>query len=174
MRTASAVSTGRWKPLKRFDVRAGTLTPRFSRVLIRTGATRLLASPPVDVLRLKVGVVIPDDRLVGDAVPDQLQNRLNGNSRARHAGLSKMNLRAQLNSAHVAKIHLLTLPQQAVRGRAWRRGWSTVFDCVFEFTSIATIFVLAVRPKHPPLWRTKFVGLTAFRFWVSTPKCCGR
>ena len=34
------------------------------------------------------------------------------------------------------------------------------------FARMAVIFDVAVRPKHPPLWRTKFVGLTAFRFWV--------
>jgi hypothetical protein len=36
----------------------------------------------------------------------------------------------------------------------------------------AVILVVAVRPKHSPLWRTKFVGLTAFRFWNSIPGCC--
>ena len=37
---------------------------------------------------------------------------------------------------------------------------------------IAVIFVAVTSPKHPPLWMTKFVGLTAFRFWNSIPGCC--
>lgn len=49
-----------------------------------------------------------------------------------------------------------------------------ISDRGIGFAGVAAIFVMAVRPKHPPLWRTKFVGLTAFRFWVSTPRCSGR
>ena len=115
----------------------------------------------LDVLGLEIGIVIANNRLGGHVVPDQLQNRLNGNSRACHAGLSKMNIRAHLDSAHALNIHPPTVPQQAVRRYARRRGWTMTIDCMFDFASIAAILVLAVRPKHPPLWRTKFLGLTA-------------
>jgi hypothetical protein len=43
------------------------------------------------------------------------------------------------------------------------------FDRMFNFVSIAAILVLAVRPKHPPLWKTKFAGLMASRFTASDP-----
>jgi hypothetical protein len=85
-----------------------------------------------------------------------------------------MNFRVHLDSAHASNIHPLAVPQQSVRPCEWRRGWITAFGCMVDIASIAAIFAAVVRPKHPPLWRTKFVGFTAFRFWASTPRCCGR
>jgi hypothetical protein len=85
-----------------------------------------------------------------------------------------MNFRAYLDSVHASNIYPPTVPQQAGRRRAWRMPWTLGFDRVVCFVLIAAIFGVAVRPKHPPLWRIKFVGLTAFGFLACTPRCCGR
>ena len=77
---------------------------------------------PLDVLGLEIGIVIANNRLGGHIVPDQLQNRLNGNSRACHAGLSKMNFRAHLDSARASNIHPPAVARQAARRCTWRRG----------------------------------------------------
>jgi hypothetical protein len=54
-----------------------------------------------------------------------------------------------------------------VAGTAWP-------DCSVDFGLRAVIVALAVKPKHPPLWRTKSVGFTALRLLVSTPRCSFR
>src|ERR1039458_2933985 len=64
----------------------------------------------LDILGLELGIVIANNCFGRDAVPDQLQNGLNGNSAACHAGFSKMNFRADLDSAHVLNTYPMAVP----------------------------------------------------------------
>ena len=66
----------------------------------------------LDVLGLEIGIVIANNCFGRDAVPDQFQHGLNGNSRACHARFSKMNFRADLDSAHVLNIYPMAVPGQ--------------------------------------------------------------
>ena len=53
----------------------------------------------LNVLALESGIVVPNNRLWRDAVTNQFQDCLNGNSSAGYARFAEMNFRADLDSA---------------------------------------------------------------------------
>jgi hypothetical protein len=66
----------------------------------------------LDVLALERRIVVPNYRLCGDAIANQLQHGVNGNSSAGHARFSEMNFRTNLGPIHVANIHLMAPQRQ--------------------------------------------------------------
>jgi len=62
-----------------------------------------------NVLGLQSGIVVPDNRLWRDAVTNQFQDGMNGNSSAGYAWFAEMNFRTGLDSIHPLNIHLPAL-----------------------------------------------------------------
>jgi len=52
--------------------------------------------------------------------------------------------------------------------------YDKLFFLALDESRLEWQFTPAVRPKHPPLRRTKFVGFTALCFQAARPKCCAR
>jgi hypothetical protein len=60
----------------------------------------------LNVFSLESRIVVPNNRLWQDAVTNQFQDGLNGNSSAGYARFAEMNFMADLDSTHAVKIHL--------------------------------------------------------------------
>jgi len=66
-----------------------------------------------DVLGFKLGIVIADYGLEGNAIADQLQYHLHGHARACHARFAKVDRGADLYSTHGLTLHPSMLARQA-------------------------------------------------------------